>query len=162
MKKVRVQLLFEDEGFCKDVFVTVHGSKRYFNRDTETGVWYSTDGLYFENEFPISEDVVFEIFDKELECIALDGNGEFERKKPFIPAYKRNDFRFEYMMLCRLRTDCDYYLGYGNKCDKHLWAGSVDGQIAEMRRLYDIVPEKPVWLTAEDIDEYERMMKEEL
>lgn len=65
------------------------------------------------------------------------------------------------MMLDRLRIDCDYYLGYGNKCDKYLWAGSVDGQIAEMRRLYDIVPEKPVWLTAEDIDEYERMMKEE-
>lgn len=156
MKKIRVKLLFEDEGFCKDTFITVYGSKRYFNRDTESGIWFSSDDLYFENGFPIDEDIIFEIFDEKLECIALDGNGDFDSKKPFVPLCERNKFRFEYMMLSRLKMDCDYYLGtYG--CTS-LWGVTIQKHIAEMRRLYDFVPEKPEWLTIEDIDEYERRM----
>lgn len=66
--------------------------------------------------------------------------------------------RFDYMLLSRLKQDCDYYLGYGNRAEKHLWAGDVDSQIAKMRELYAALPEKPEWLTAERIDEYERRM----
>ena len=59
-------------------------------------------------------------------------------------------------MLSRLKMDCDYYLGtYG--CTS-LWGVTIQKHIAEMRRLYDFVPEKPEWLTIEDIDEYERRM----
>ena len=66
--------------------------------------------------------------------------------------------RFDYMLLSRLKQDCDYYLGYGNRAEKHLWAGDVDSQVAKMRELYAALPEKPEWLTADQIDEYERRM----
>ena len=35
---------------------------------------------------------------------------------------------------------------------------AVEKQIAKMRELYDAVPDKPEWLTAEDIDRYEQRM----
>lgn len=66
--------------------------------------------------------------------------------------------RSDYMLLSRLKQDCDYYLGYGNRAEKHLWAGDADSQVAKMRELYAVLPEKPEWLTAEQIDEYERRM----
>ena len=65
---------------------------------------------------------------------------------------------YNYMMLSRLQMDCDYWLGAGNKCDKHLWAGNPRAQVAEMRRLYTLLPETPVWLTTEQLREYEAKM----
>lgn len=74
------------------------------------------------------------------------------------------DNKFTYMMLGRLSTDNDYYLGHGNRSEKSLWAGNVDAQIEEMKRLWNILPQdaKPQWLSMEDILEYERKMKEPL
>ena len=43
---------------------------------------------------------------------------------------------------------------------KHLWAHSVEAQIAEMRKIYNSLEEKPEWLTKEDIDSYETRMTE--
>ena len=63
-----------------------------------------------------------------------------------------------YMMLSRLKSDCDYYLGNGNRNPRNLWAGDEAKQIAKMRELYDKVPEEPEWLTKEDIDSYEDKM----
>lgn len=68
------------------------------------------------------------------------------------------DFSFEYQMLSRLQTDCKYFLGAGQRNEKHLWAGSIQAQISKMRELYDTVPEKPEWLTAQDIDRFEKEM----
>ena len=62
------------------------------------------------------------------------------------------------MLLDRLRADCDYFLGAGGRSEKHLWAGSVYAQIKKMRELYDALPEKPEWLTAEAIDRYAAQM----
>ena len=59
-----------------------------------------------------------------------------------------------YQLLDRLRTDCEYFLGAGNRAEKHLWAGSVYAQIVKMRELYDALPQKPEWLTKEMIDDY--------
>lgn len=67
-------------------------------------------------------------------------------------------FRYDYMLLGRLRMDCDYYLQHPHI--KHLWAQTIDGQIAKMRELWNKVDEKPEWLTMEQIDEYETNMKE--
>ena len=64
----------------------------------------------------------------------------------------------EYQLLDRLRSDCEYFLGAGNRAEKHLWAGSVRAQIAKMRELYDTLPEKPEWLTKETIDDYAERM----
>ena len=66
-----------------------------------------------------------------------------------------------YMMLSRLQSDNEYFLGYGNRNPKQLWAGNVDDQIAEMKKLWNQLPEdgKPEWLSMEDIEEYEMKMK---
>lgn len=69
------------------------------------------------------------------------------------------DKKFNYMMLSRLRQDCEYYLGYGNRNAKHsLWAQDEQKQIDKMRELYDLLPIKPEWLTREQIDEYAAKM----
>ncbi len=67
---------------------------------------------------------------------------------------------FNYQLLDRLRNDCDYFLGEGNRDEKYLWAGNVKDQIAKMRELYSQLPEKPEWLTANKIDRYEELMAE--
>ena len=64
----------------------------------------------------------------------------------------------DYALLDRLRADCDYFLGAGGRSEKHLWAGNVHAQIKKMRELYDALPEKPEWLTAEAIDCYAAQM----
>lgn len=69
-----------------------------------------------------------------------------------------NRFADEYRLLSRLRTDCEYYLNAGGRAEKHLWAGNVQQQIAKMRELYALLPEKPEWLSAQDIDRYEQRM----
>ena len=67
--------------------------------------------------------------------------------------------KFNYMLLSRLQQDCNYYLGYGGKDAKHcLWARDEQAQINKMRELYDLVPEKPEWLTREQIDAYAAQM----
>lgn len=64
-------------------------------------------------------------------------------------------FAFEYMLLDRLRSDCNYYLGYGGRHAAHcLWARDEQAQIDKMRELYDMLPVKPEWLTKEQIEEY--------
>ncbi len=63
-----------------------------------------------------------------------------------------------YRLLGRLKADCEYFLGYGDRAERHLWAGNVHGHIQKMRELYDLVPEKPEWLTQEQIDSYEQQM----
>lgn len=68
------------------------------------------------------------------------------------------DYKFEYMLLSRLESDCKYFLGNGNRYEKGLWAGSVEGQIAKMKELWNLLPEKPEWLTLEQIEEYEKQM----
>ena len=68
------------------------------------------------------------------------------------------DLSADYQLLSRLKADCDYYLGAGGRSDKHLWADSADEQIVKMRELYDKLPDKPEWLTAQQLDEYARRM----
>ena len=69
------------------------------------------------------------------------------------------NFEFEYRQLSRLKSDCDYFLGAGGRHEGHLSeGGSITKQIARMRELYGLLPEKPEWLTAEDIDRYEAEM----
>ena len=65
----------------------------------------------------------------------------------------------EYRLLGRLKADCDYFLGAGGRAEKHLWVGNVREQIAKMRELYAALPEKPEWLTSEDIDRYAQRME---
>ena len=73
-----------------------------------------------------------------------------------LPAFV--DHSGDYVLLDRLRADCDYFLGAGGRSEKHLWAGNVHAQIKKMRELYDALLEKPEWLTTEAIDRYAAQM----
>ena len=72
----------------------------------------------------------------------------------------QHDLRFRYMLLGRLQADCEYYLGYGNRNPRRLWAGSEAEQIEFMIKLYDSFKEdeKPMWLTTEKIMENRKEM----
>ena len=72
----------------------------------------------------------------------------------------QNDETFRYQLLGRMQTDCNYFLGNGNRLDKFLWAGNVESQIAYMKALYNSFPDdkKPEWISLEDINNYEDAM----
>lgn len=68
-----------------------------------------------------------------------------------------HDDKFRYQMLDRLRSDCKYYLGHGNRSANALWArGNEAGQILHMVALYQSFSDdkKPEWLTADDIESF--------
>lgn len=74
---------------------------------------------------------------------------------------KPSDERFHYMMLDRLRSDCEYYLGNGNRFAGHLWVSNDEkGHIELMKALWNSFPAdgKPEWLTYEKILDYEKQM----
>ena len=73
------------------------------------------------------------------------------------------DLEYKYMLLDRLKQDCEYFLGNGNGNAEHsLWAKDIDEQIEKMKEIYNSFSEeeKPDWITLEDINNYEKRMKE--
>lgn len=68
-----------------------------------------------------------------------------------VPTYKRNT-AWNRQALGRLKLDCDYYLKTG--AEKHLWAETVEKQIAKINSCMKM-PEKRL-LHKEQIDDYER------
>lgn len=67
---------------------------------------------------------------------------------------------FKYMLLDRMKQDCNYYLGNGNRLKKYLWANDEKEHIENMKALWNSFPdeEKPEWLTMEQIETYEKGM----
>lgn len=72
------------------------------------------------------------------------------------------NLEYNYMLLDRLKQDCEYFLGNGNGNADTLWAKDIDEQIAKMKELYNSFAddEKPEWITMDDINNYEKEMKE--
>lgn len=70
------------------------------------------------------------------------------------------DACFRYMLLSRMMSDCNYYLGFGCKSPKRLWAGEEKEQIAYMKAIWNSFPEdaKPEWLSFQEILDYEKQM----
>lgn len=68
--------------------------------------------------------------------------------------------KFNYQMLSRLQSDCEYYLNFGNRSKSRLYYGDEKEQIQGMKDLYNSFTdnEKPEWLTFEQILEYEKQM----
>lgn len=88
---------------------------------------------------------------------------EKDRQRKTKKENKNNkNLEFNYMLLDRLRNDCEYFLGYGNGYEPHLWTGNIDSQIAKMKELYNSFADdkKPEWITMDDINNYEKKMKE--
>ena len=75
-----------------------------------------------------------------------------------------NDEKFRCQLLSRMQSDCNYFLGNGNRCKKHLWAQEVDAHIAYMKALWLSFPtgRKPEWLSYEEIEVYEKRMSREV
>jgi len=94
----------------------------------------------------------------------LDGEPDYEIDGEYeiIEDVERIDERkrFSYMMLSRLKSDCKYFLGYGNRNLRHLSDGTVAGHIEAMKKIWNgfAEDEKPEWLSMEEICEYERKM----
>ncbi len=67
---------------------------------------------------------------------------------------------FCYQMLSRLKSDCNYYLGNGNRFAGHLWAGNERDHITLMKAMWEKFTDdaKPEWLTYKDLLEYEGKM----
>ena len=98
-----------------------------------------------EQDVADSGDDVFIKTDSDTETDVLEADNE-------------NAYEFEYRLLSRLKQDCEYFLGAGNRYEGHLWAGNVQYQISKMRELYAMLPEKPEWLSEQDIDRYAENM----
>lgn len=83
-----------------------------------------------------------------------------ERIKMFRRDYGES---FLYQLLNRMQSDCEYFLGFGNRLEKYLWAGNVSGQIAYMKALWESFDEnaKPEWLSWQQILKYETAMVEQ-
>jgi len=78
-----------------------------------------------------------------------------------VSDFERNpNIRFNYQILGRLKSDCDYFLGFGCRSLTRLVNESVASHIAEMRKLWNSFPKdkKPEWLTLEEIENYEKEM----
>lgn len=68
--------------------------------------------------------------------------------------------KFKYMMLDRMKSDCNYFLGFGNRSEKNLWSGNAADHIEDMKELYNSFTDdkKPEWLTLDQIREFENLM----
>ena len=64
--------------------------------------------------------------------------------------------KFNYMLLARLKADCEYYLGCGARNKKWLWAGDELEQIRKMKKLYYGMPyhQRPEWLSETKLKYY--------
>ena len=76
----------------------------------------------------------------------------------------KKDNRFKYQLLDRLldrmRSDCDYFLGYGHRNELQLWAENSKKQIQCMKDLYNSFSDedKTEWITMNDILNLEKEM----
>ena len=74
--------------------------------------------------------------------------------------WSRYEPKFRYMMLSRMKMDCDYYFGNGGKNPKTLWAGDEKSQIENMVALWKTfdADDRPEWLTWDELNDYARRM----
>jgi len=144
------------------------GSKKWYSESNITKI----PNIYFAGGFQDKKDegVAFIHYDNALRPV-YKANGERADKMVEYAGMEGREIKadggevenneFTYMMLSRLQSDNDYYLSHPD--EENLWAGNVDAQIKEMKRLWNSLPknDKPEWLSMEDILEYERKMKGE-
>ena len=77
--------------------------------------------------------------------------------------WKKSEEIFCYRMLDRLKSDIDYFFGYGNKNEEFLWARDFEAQIYLMKELYNhlcATAKTPTYITMKDIINYENKFKE--
>lgn len=74
--------------------------------------------------------------------------------------FQRNRYEFQYMMLSRLQSDCEYCLGYGRRSASILSGNDPQHHIDRMKELWEELPAdgKPEWLTWEQLLKYEKAL----
>lgn len=90
---------------------------------------------------------------------------EYEIVNPVTEREKREkQYKFQYMMLSRLQSDCVGFFGRDEDESSHMdcryqnehfiWGKDIRKLVSEMKRLWDEIPEdlKPEWLTREEIE----------
>ena len=112
----------------------------------------------------------FELYKNNDKLVDQNGNeisedelSNYEKVEKKIETIDNKDLEYKYMLLDRLKQDCEYFLGNGNGNAEHsLWAKDIDKQIEKMKEIYNSFSEeeKPDWITLEDINNYEKRMKE--
>lgn len=77
-----------------------------------------------------------------------------------MAVWKHRNPKFRYMMLDRLRQDCDYYIRNNFKTGNSLWAGDPRRQIETMKAIWLTFwpDDTPEWLTWEQILDYAKKM----
>ena len=96
-------------------------------------------------------------------------DAEVAKEVDFV--FASDDQDFGYKMLSRLKSDNDYILGalkdYSEdgkvsleSINKFLWFHDIDKQIAFMKGIYERLDEKPDWISLQDIDNYEKELKD--
>ena len=73
----------------------------------------------------------------------------------------KESIKFQYMMLSRLKSDCDYFLGNGEKSSR-LWGITIEEHIDAMKDYWNNLKTKPEWLSMEEILEYKKEMTKEI
>lgn len=88
--------------------------------------------------------------DKMIECEVKILNPLSEHEK------RMKAFKFDYMMLDRMRVDCEYYKSAEHFNNSH--ASTIRETIEEMKRIWNKFPKdlKPNWITYEQILGYEK------
>lgn len=87
-------------------------------------------------------------------------SNDMEETKIWI---SQRDKKYRYMLLDRMRSDCEYYLN-GHKSVNHLWGKTEEEQIDYMLFIWDLFTEneKPQWLSREQIIEFGKRMGAEV
>ena len=111
----------------------------------------------------------FELYKNDDKLVDQNGNeisedelNNYEKIEENKLQENNTDLEYKYMLLDRLKQDCEYFLGNGNGNVEHsLWAKDIDEQIEKMKEIYNSFSEeeKPDWITLEDINNYEKRMK---
>lgn len=142
--------LYGYEGFSDDEIGVKYAM---FNSEGVTIEWQDEQGETQETKLSWARaaGVVQRLVDegRYLEPPVVSQSEQLDEVQPFSDQYR---------LLDRLCADCEYFLGAGQRAEKHLWAGSVDAQIEKMRELYAQLPEKPDWISLDVINAYARRM----
>ncbi|WP_295209815.1 LPD11 domain-containing protein [Ruminococcus sp.] len=114
----------------------------------------------FTNTYGSPSNMNKTLFDGKLKDVIAEVNSylgiKSEPMKDSIAPTLTNESQSETnRLLGRLKLDCDYYLKTG--AEKHLWAETVEKQIAKINELYEKMPEND-YFTREQIDDYEKKM----
>lgn len=121
--------------------------ERHVPEDLMVDLLSKYGGEFYASEYDKKPTKVYEVQEKSI-------------KEKVDELLSGSDSKFAYMMLDRMRQDCEYYLGNGNRYAGHLWAGNEKDHIAYMKTIWERFPkdEKPEWLDYDKILEYEGKM----